>query len=299
LLGHNKSIRAFACLPEQNTLVSIDHTPSMILWDMKKGMFLKEVPFPEDVDLKMPFDVVGTDEGKSVWVSAVGGVYVFDSTSFEITKKLPYREVFVMLAVGSTVWCGMDGKIVVFDVKTFELVGEISNLGAMISTMNLVGENTVWASGVAKRNNKGEIYVINTKSRSVEKTVASQIRRVNCMVTAKIASVPCVWIGCDEGIAVWDSVEQKRKTLLETSGQPIQSMCSFADQVWAGSKDRNIYVYSRESCKCVGELTGCHTDYVLCMTAYKRPGSQVYDVWTGSADRAICVWTASKINENV
>jgi len=301
LLGHNKSIRALACCSQNHTMITIDQTPSLILWDIAKGTSQKVVVLAEKVNIRMPYDAIQTEDGKTLWVSALDGLYMFDPTSLEHIKTLPYQEIFFMLPVDNTVWCGQDGKVVVLDATTGEQLAEIPDLGATISSMTRVGENSVWAAGFARRNNKGEVYILNTKTRTLERTLVSETRRVNCMVTASVCGHPYVWSGCDEGILVWDGLLQRRVKLLEVSGQTqtVQSLCVLPDQVWAGSKDRSIYIWTPDTHRCVGVLTGCHTDYVLRMTTFRHPGSQVYDVWTGSADRAICVWCASKIHEIV
>ena len=287
LVGHKKSIKVLAALPDERRVLSIDGSGLGILWDAAERLHVKTINFGADYPAASAFGPDAT----TLWVGRADSVLVYDMTAafaLRATLRIPG---FSLLRVGSSIWCGGEGviRVVAADTPRFDVVAEIKMSAPIIvsSMVEVPTENAIWASGHCK-GAENSIYVVDRDTLAEIISFQAHSQKINALAMCH----GNVWSCSDDStIRVWNTRNFRLIEKLGHHSGAVYGLCPLTDQVWSCSWDKTICVWDIDSLRYLGVINGYHTDSIMGII---RVGAK-RDVWSQSADKSICVWEVQKL----
>lgn len=288
LVGHKKSIKVFACLPDERNVLTIDGSGVGILWDTAERIYTRAVDFGADYPAASAFGPDAT----TIWIGCADSVLVYDIATFALRSTLPIGG-FSLLRVGNTIWCGGEGVIHVVAANSprYNVVAEIKMSAPIIvsSMVEVPTEDAVWVSGHCK-GVENSIYVVSKESLAEVISFQAHSQKINGLAICK----GNVWSCSDDStICVWNTRNFRLIEKLTHHSGAVYGLCSLSDQVWSCSWDKTICVWDIDSLRYLGVINGYHTDSVMGMI---RIGSK-REIWSQSVDKSICVWEVKRISK--
>eukprot|EP00727_Mastigamoeba_balamuthi_P002425 m51a1_g1218 putative domain-containing protein (954) ;mRNA; f:492267-495704 len=240
----------------------------------------------------------------SFWMGNEEGICIYNTdvkTPYSLKCKnilsLAYEEAH------DEVWCGTPSAIIIFDRETKERVADLREpqaaAGERTETWAIAAAQNgqVWSGGRKKNAEQQEIRVWDRVDGLI-----TTVQRIPSQSSRKITVIAAVgpdtmWTAYDDGtIAVWNTFSYTLVTkLARHKGSVLGLAVLSSGQVWSCSEDQKVMIWEAKSYRCVGEVRGYHTDKLGAIVAVENRETHHANVWAGSYDSTISVWSARPI----
>ena len=290
LLGNEGSVRALAHDPDGRTVLAVDGHGYCVLFDARRGTFLRCESVAASLGRRLSPAAALCAHGR-YWIAFLSCLLVVDARTLEVVHtRAPLAALSLAAPTPDEVWVGGDGAITDLAAADGATLATIDTGALSVFSLVAVG-GQVW--GACKGPQKSafvQLHHWDVATRAHVAATTTDLRDVFAL--AAHAPTGTVWAASENPcVCVWDAATRACRARI-TAHPTAFCVCALDDQVWFGAGN-NIVVVDPASCRCVGELRGYHTNSVSTLVLSRNDDAT--EVWSGSFDKSVCVWTAEPL----